>query len=30
DHVRENVTAATGPLPDASMRDRMAAYVRDL
>jgi diketogulonate reductase-like aldo/keto reductase len=30
DHVRENVAAATGPLPDAAMRERMAAYVRDL
>ncbi|RWC01275.1 aldo/keto reductase [Mesorhizobium sp.] len=30
DHVRENLLAATGPLPDAAMRERMAAYVRDL
>ncbi|AZO00846.1 aldo/keto reductase [Mesorhizobium sp. M9A.F.Ca.ET.002.03.1.2] len=30
DHVRENMMAATGPLPDAAMRERMAAYVRDL
>lgn len=30
DHVRENVAAATGALPDAAMRERMAAYVRDL
>lgn len=30
DHVRENLAAASGPLPDAAMRDRMAAYVRDL
>lgn len=30
DHVRENMTAATGFLPDAAMRERMAAYVRDL
>ncbi|TIT25554.1 MAG: aldo/keto reductase, partial [Mesorhizobium sp.] len=30
DHVRENVMAATGPLPDAAMRERMAAYIRDL
>jgi diketogulonate reductase-like aldo/keto reductase len=30
DHVRENMAAASGPLPDAAMRDRMAAYVRDL
>lgn len=30
DHVRENVAAASGPFPDAAMRDRMAAHVRDL
>jgi diketogulonate reductase-like aldo/keto reductase len=30
DHVRENVAAASGPLPDAAMRERMAAHVRDL
>ncbi|WP_292525949.1 aldo/keto reductase [Mesorhizobium sp.] len=30
DHVRENLMAATGPLPDTAMRERMAAYVRDL
>jgi diketogulonate reductase-like aldo/keto reductase len=30
DHVRENVAAAAAPLPDAAMRKRMAAYVRDL
>ncbi|RWO81904.1 MAG: aldo/keto reductase [Mesorhizobium sp.] len=30
DHVRENLLAATGPLPDTAMRERMAAYVRDL
>ncbi|RUV26030.1 aldo/keto reductase, partial [Mesorhizobium sp. M5C.F.Ca.IN.020.32.2.1] len=30
EHVRENVLAATGPLPDAAMRDQMAAYVRNL
>ncbi|TIL96005.1 MAG: aldo/keto reductase [Mesorhizobium sp.] len=30
DHVRENLLAATGPLPDAAMREWMAAYVRDL
>ena len=29
-HVRENLAAATGPLPDARLRERMAAYVRDL
>jgi diketogulonate reductase-like aldo/keto reductase len=30
DHVRENMVAASGPLPDDAMRERMAAYVRDL
>ncbi|QRM31821.1 aldo/keto reductase [Microvirga sp. VF16] len=30
DHVRENMTAATGPLPDAAMRARMIAYVERL
>nr|WP_287088394.1 aldo/keto reductase [Mesorhizobium sp.] len=30
EHVRENLLATTGPLPDAAMRDQMAAYVRDL
>ena len=30
DHVRENMAAAAGPLPDAAMRERMAAHVRDL
>lgn len=30
DHARENVAAATGALPDSAMRERMAAYVRDL
>jgi diketogulonate reductase-like aldo/keto reductase len=30
DHVRENVAAATGPLPDETMRQRMAAYVAEL
>jgi len=29
-HVRENLAAASGPLPDARLRERMAAYVRDL
>ncbi len=29
-HVKENMVAATGRLPDASMRRRMAAYVEDL
>ncbi len=30
DHVRENMAAAVAPLPDAAMRERMAALVRDL
>lgn len=30
DHVRENMAACADPLPDAAMRARMAAYVRDL
>ena len=30
DHVRENVAAAVGPLPNDSQRERMTAYVRDL
>ena len=30
DHVSENVAAATGPLPDEKMRQRMAAYVAEL
>jgi diketogulonate reductase-like aldo/keto reductase len=30
DHVRENVAAATRPLPDEAMRQRMAAYVEEL
>ncbi|GGX60953.1 aldo/keto reductase [Saccharospirillum salsuginis] len=30
DHVRENLAAAREPLPDAAMRERMAAFVRDL
>jgi diketogulonate reductase-like aldo/keto reductase len=30
DHVRENLAAATGPPPDAAMRERMAAFIRDL
>lgn len=28
-HARENVAAATGPLPDAAMRGRIAAAIRD-
>ncbi len=30
DHVRENKAAALGPMPDAAMRERMAAYARDV
>lgn len=30
DHVRENLAAATGELPDARLRERMADYVRQL
>jgi diketogulonate reductase-like aldo/keto reductase len=30
DHVRENMAAASGPLPDPAMRERMATYTRDL
>ena len=30
DHLRENKSAAFGPMPDAAMRARMAAHVRDL
>jgi diketogulonate reductase-like aldo/keto reductase len=30
DHVRENVAAGAGPLPDAAMRQRMAATIREL
>jgi diketogulonate reductase-like aldo/keto reductase len=30
DHVRENMAAATGPMPDEAMRGRMAAHVRGL
>ena len=30
DHVRENLAAAAGPVPDPAMRERMAAHVRDL
>ena len=30
DHLRENMGAASGPLPDAQMRLRMAEYVRGL
>lgn len=30
DHVRENLAAGTGDLPEPATRERMAAYVRDL
>ncbi len=30
DHVRENMACAAGPLPDADLRKRMAAYVQSL
>src|SRR5690606_23872715 len=30
DHVRENLAAAASPMPDATARRRMAAYVREL
>ena len=30
DHVRENLAAARGPLPDADLRRRMAEYVGGL
>lgn len=30
DHVTENLAAASGTLPDEAMRERMAAFVRDL
>ena len=30
DHVRENKSAALGPMPDPAMRQRMADHVRDL
>lgn len=30
DHVRENLAAAADPLPDAALRERMAAHVRTL
>lgn len=30
DHVRENLAAAAGPLPDTALCERMAAYVWDL
>ncbi|MDP3692890.1 aldo/keto reductase [Bradyrhizobium sp.] len=30
DHVRENLSAASGPLPDLAMRERISAYVQAL
>jgi diketogulonate reductase-like aldo/keto reductase len=30
DHVRENLAAAAGPLPDEAMRRRMLAYIREI
>jgi aryl-alcohol dehydrogenase-like predicted oxidoreductase len=30
DHVRENLAAAAGPLPDEALRKRMAEHVRQL
>jgi diketogulonate reductase-like aldo/keto reductase len=30
DHVRENLAAAAGPLPDADLRERISTQVRDL
>lgn len=30
EHVRENLAAASGPLPDAAWRERLAAHLRDL
>lgn len=30
EHARENLAAATGPMPDAELRERLAALVRDL
>lgn len=30
DHVRENVAAAAGPIPDEAVRRRMTAYVQEL
>jgi diketogulonate reductase-like aldo/keto reductase len=30
DHVRENLAAAAGPLPDRAMRERMAAHLQNL
>jgi len=30
DHVRENLSAAAGPMPDLAMRERISAYVQAL
>jgi aryl-alcohol dehydrogenase-like predicted oxidoreductase len=30
DHVRENLSAATGPMPDTAMRQRISAHVKAL
>ena len=30
DHVRENLSAASGPMPDLAMRQRIAAHVKAL
>jgi aryl-alcohol dehydrogenase-like predicted oxidoreductase len=30
DHVRENLSAAVGPMPDAAMRERISAHVKAL
>jgi aryl-alcohol dehydrogenase-like predicted oxidoreductase len=30
DHVRENLAAAAGPMPDAAMRQRISAHVKAL
>ena len=30
DHVRENLSAAAGPMPDLAMRQRISAYVQAL
>ena len=30
DHVRENLSAAAGPMPDQAMRERISAHVKAL
>jgi diketogulonate reductase-like aldo/keto reductase len=30
DHVRENLTAAAGPLPDQALRERISTHVREI